>query len=409
MTENKIYGRKDAHAIMKRWNRRVLILPAAVLVAFFAATLLVPTASAHTHPDGGEYIYETPTYQPTVSSWAQEEVKRARELGLIPAHWDWDPRDYRQPITRVDFMELSMLFVALQQRYDIYSLKDLTMQHLAEMVPDENGKVYYNLDSVKQVFADCREASVPYYLGLVQGRGNGVFDPEGLITRQEAAVMLTRAYGVCGGNLPENAGQASFTDEANIAQWAKASASALSAWNVMKGMEDGSFSPDGNYTVEQCLVTLLRLYENAPVSRMRGNVPPLFTYEQDMEDVIGGVDPALPPLVIEGPVATFVRKAPGAYMRSAYSFYFVYRAGGVLPVDFGVCSAPWGLTYGHVMDNPRFSEDGKTFLCTITLAEDALGYLNENTNQYPVLHKKGVYHITVDVETLQYQLEFIPG
>jgi hypothetical protein len=250
---------------------------------------------------------------------------------------------------------------------------------------------------------------VPYYLGLVQGRGNGLFDPEGLITRQEAAVMLTRAYGICGGKLPENTSETSFTDETETADWAKESARALSTWNVIKGMQDGSFSPNGHYTVEQCLVTLLRLYENAPVSRIKGNVKPLFTYEQAMDDVNGFIDPSLPPLIIEGPVATFVRKEPGAYMRSAYHFYFVYRAGGALPVDLGVCSVPWGLSYGHVMEYPRFSEDGKTFLCTITLEKDAWGYLNEKTNQYPLIHKKGVYHITVDVETLQYQLEFIPG
>ncbi len=151
------------------------------------------------------------------------------------------------------------------------------------------------------------------------------------------------------------------------------------------------------------------IYENAPVSRINGNVTPLFTYEQAMESVIGSVDPMLPHLIIEGPVATFVRREPVAALRSASSFYFVYRAGGALLVDFGVCSAPWGLSHGHEVENPRFSEDGKTFLCTITLEQDALGYLNEDTNQYPILHKKGVYHITVDVETLQYQLEFIPG
>lgn len=395
--------------MMKRWNRRVLILSAAVLLALFVAALLAPAASAHTHQDGGEYMYETPSYQPTVSSWAQEEVKRAGALGLIPYYWDWDPRDYRQPITRVDFMELAMLFVAAQQRYESYTLSSLTVRHLAEMVPNGNGEIYYSLDYVKQVFSDCPEASVPYYLGLVQGRGNGLFDPEGLITRQEAAVMLTRAYGVCGGTLPENTGQESFPDEAKIAPWARESAGVLSTWKVMKGMEDGAFSPEGNYTVEQCLVTLLRLYENAPVSRTKGNVMPLFTYEQAMEHVAGYGDPLLPPLIIEGPVATFVRKPPAAAMRSAYSYHFIYRAGGTLPVDFGVCSAPWGLSHGHVMENPRFSEDGKTFLCTITLEKDVLGYFNEKTNQSPILHKKGVYHITVDVETLQYQLEFTPG
>lgn len=395
--------------MMKRGSRRGVIPSAAVFLGLFTATLPAPAASAHTHPDGGESMYEAPSSQPTVSSWAQEEVKRARELGLIPDYCDGNPRDYRQPITRVDFMELSMLFVAVQQRYASYSLKSLTMQHLAEMIPNKNGEIYYSLDSVKQVFPDCQDASIPYYLGLIQGRDNGVFDPKGLITRQEAAVMLTRAYGVCGGKLPENVGQVSFPDETRMAEWAKESVGALSTWDVMKGMNDGSFAPDSNYTVEQCLVTLLRLYENAPVSRIKGNVTPLFTYEQVMTDVTGFIDPSLPPLIIEGSVATFIQIPPGAYMRSAYHFCFVYRAGGALSVDFGVCSAPWGLSSGRAMENPRFSEDGKTFFCTITLENDAIGYLNKKTNQYPVLHKKGVYHITVGVETLQYQLEFIPG
>ena len=212
---------------------------------------------------------------------------------------------------------------------------------------------------MKRVFADCQDASIPYYLGLIQGRDNGVFDPKGLITRQEAAVMLTRAYGVCGGKLPENVGQESFPDETKMAEWAKESVSARSTWDVIKGMNDGSFAPDSNYTVEQCLVTLLRLYENAPVSRIKGNVTPLFTYEQAMADVTGFMDPSLPSLIIEGPVATFVQIPPGAYMRSAYHFCFVYRAGGALSVDFGVCSAPWGLSSGHAMENPVFLKTGK--------------------------------------------------
>ena len=87
--------RKDAPAMMKRGSRRGVIPSAAVFLVLFTATLPAPAASAHTHPDGGESMYEAPSSQPTVSSWAQEEVKRARELGLIPDYWDGNPRDYR--------------------------------------------------------------------------------------------------------------------------------------------------------------------------------------------------------------------------------------------------------------------------------------------------------------------------
>lgn len=124
--------------------------------------------------------------------------------------------------------------------------------------------------------------TLAFYLGVVQGRGNGIFDPNGLITRQEAAAMMTRAYGVCGGTLPKEATETRFPVHEKIADWAKESVSALTSWNVMNGMEAGSFSPEEQCTVEQCIVMFLRLYENAPVSRKNGNVTPRFTYEQGL-------------------------------------------------------------------------------------------------------------------------------
>ncbi len=82
-----------------------------------------------------------------------------------------------------------MAYVAVQQHCDSSGLKGMAARFLAEAEPDGY--------SIKEVFADGeRDDSLAYYLGLVEGRGDGSFDPDGLITRQEAAVMLTRAYGV---------------------------------------------------------------------------------------------------------------------------------------------------------------------------------------------------------------------
>ena len=42
---------------------------------------------------------------------------------------------------------------------------------------------------------------------------------------------------------------------------------------VMNGTAAGHFDPLGTYTREQAVLTLLRLYANAPVSRGKGNIP----------------------------------------------------------------------------------------------------------------------------------------
>lgn len=218
---------------------------------------------------------------PLVSDWAQEDVQKAKELGLVPTLYNYTQykavplADYSVPITREQYVKVAMAFVALQQHCDISGLESLVEFYLAEKTEDG----YF----MKDAFTDGadRESSLAFYLGMINGRGDSTFDPDGQITRQEAAVVLTRAYKVCGGALPQESEKASsFTDEEKIADWAKESASALASWNVMDGMEDGSFLPDGNFTVEQCIVTFLRLYENAPVSRKNNNVTPLFTYEQ---------------------------------------------------------------------------------------------------------------------------------
>jgi len=62
--------------------------------------------------------------------------------------------------------------------------------------------------------------------GLINGKGDGSFDPEGPITRQEAAVLVTRAAGLCGmetGMDPMAIRDtlAQFTDYVTTAQWAR--------------------------------------------------------------------------------------------------------------------------------------------------------------------------------------------
>lgn len=347
------------------------------LIALCLAASLVGGAAAHSQAD------KSP---PTVSPWAQAEISRAQALGFVPA--DSLPADYRTPITRRDFRQVAMHFIALQQHSDTASLEGRVSLYLGKKDPDGH---------LINVFPDGTEAdALAYYLGLVQGYDDGTFRPEGLITRQEAAAMLTRAYGVYGGVLPTEQIGIDFPDEAQIGDWAKDSAAALAFWNVMVGMEDGSFAPQGHYTVEQCIVTFLRLYENAPVGRKQGNATPLFTEAQGFEYLRSGTF-ITEDFRLEGANATFIRTSLTGVMRKTSLFHFVYPDGGVLRLDLGICDAPYGIRPSLALENLCFSEDGKTLHCTVTLPEDVISYMD--TPEGTLLHQKGVYQIAIDVDT----------
>ena len=99
----------------------------------------------------------------------------------------------------------------------------------------------------------------------MNGIGNGKFNPNGLISRQEAAVMLMRTAAVLG--VTETGGEpVIFTDRDTFAEWARdaiAFVSSLKDKNnnaIMGGIGNGMFSPRGNYTREQSYVTILRLF-----------------------------------------------------------------------------------------------------------------------------------------------------
>ena len=96
-------------------------------------------------------------------------------------------------------------------------------------------------------------------LGVVLGAGAGTFDPDGTLTREQAATMLSRLSSVMGHPLP--AGTADFTDGASIAAWAVEAVGQMQSSGIMGGTGGGAFTPQGTYTREQSILTILRLYE----------------------------------------------------------------------------------------------------------------------------------------------------
>jgi len=225
--------------------------------------------------------------------WAQSAAEDAQKLCITTPAFLVGVKDYAAPITRGQFAELAVSFVAAQYGFEAPNT-DFIQEYFHNCL-DPNGKPYVWTDYVYlgegrtmspewviilkeyyRPFTDVTGQSDRAFLicaaalmGLVKGRSNGAYDPNGTITRQEAAVILTRVYARCGGQADGEARV--YPDQEEIGAWALPSVQTAAALGVMNGKSDGGFHPTAAYTVEQSIVTFDRLF--APVQAL---LPPFY-------------------------------------------------------------------------------------------------------------------------------------
>ena len=215
-------------------------------------------------------VVDTDATSVTYSNWAAEDIITAISMGYLdddPDVFGYQPAvtallgsDYTKAITRGQFAALSV-------RYYETLMGDIT------------GEDYtISVNPGDDVFADCSgdtNMAKAYTLGILGGYNSadtraGVYvGPNDNITREQAATMLTRlmeklivAFDSVGrtgwtvwyaDNLP-------FTDE--IADWAYDGVRAVYGVGAMTGTTGTTFSPKSNYTIEQSIVTIMRIDNN---------------------------------------------------------------------------------------------------------------------------------------------------
>lgn len=182
----------------------------------------------------------------TPSAWALSEITAAKKVNLVP---DDLAGQYTVPITRTEYCRLAMKLI------EVYSGKSIT-----DIVKTVN----------KNIFTDTADMNVLYAqaLGIVDGRGGGIFDPKGKINRQEAAKILVNTYKSCTFIQVHSKPMPSYGDKANIDSWANEGIWYMGEWGVMIGIGNNLFAPKNDYTREQSIMTMIRLYnlllENRP-------------------------------------------------------------------------------------------------------------------------------------------------
>ena len=177
----------------------------------------------------------------TFSAWAGAEIQAAANQGLIPKNGLKD--DYTQPITRWEFATLAV------QAYETITGKTVPI----------------DFEAKDTVFADSIGGfpiAKAYNLGILTGyntaanRADVEVGPGDPITREQAAAMLARLSEALGRPLA-HAGSLPFTDA--ISSWAYDSVSKVYQAGIMTGTGAATFDASGTYTIEQSIVTMMRI------------------------------------------------------------------------------------------------------------------------------------------------------
>jgi len=176
------------------------------------------------------------SWSDTPSSWAEEDVQRAITRGLVPYNLQ---SQYTRPITRLEFTALAV---------SLY--ETVTGREIAGRMEWSDT---YDINAQKMG-----------YLGIVEGMGGGNFNPNDTITREQAAVMLHRLTMAINRHFIMSFGirepREEFYDNAQISSWAADAIASVEAWGIMRGTGNNMFSPQGSFTREQSIITMLRIY-----------------------------------------------------------------------------------------------------------------------------------------------------
>ena len=175
-----------------------------------------------------------------VSNWAQEGVAAAQEAGLIPS--TLETRSATGAITRAEFCGIAV------NAYKAVS-----------------GKAVFAPGT--KPFRDCDDPNVvaAYELGLISGRGDGVFDPDAEIERQDLCMMLYNILDTAGIDAPAIAGDAcveDYPDVSEINDYAVDAMITMVDYTVVNGItiagQPATLSPSSTATREQALIMATR-------------------------------------------------------------------------------------------------------------------------------------------------------
>ena len=173
-----------------------------------------------------------------LSGWAEPTVLRMEQLGLIPA--SVKEQSMAGTISRADLCRIAMRSYKL--------LTGLTDEDLGEA---EN--VFTDTDDI-----DVRNA---YALGIINGRGNGIFDPDSPITRQDFFTISANFLRAVDYWYVDDISRdlSSFPDSHKLASYAVHPAQVLVTIGAVQGDDTGALNPTRQIVSQEAAVIFNRI------------------------------------------------------------------------------------------------------------------------------------------------------
>jgi len=165
------------------------------------------------------------------SHWAEETIQSAISSGIAEGYLDGSFKP-DNAITRAEFSELVN---------NVFSFTE-TAEILYMDVPSDAW--YY------PVIEKAKAA------GYIEGYTDGTIKPDGKITRQEVAVIISRLK-----SLTTDSATLSFNDTTSIASWSEQSVIGVANAELMIGYPNGTFKPIEPITRAEALVSITRAFD----------------------------------------------------------------------------------------------------------------------------------------------------
>lgn len=198
-----------------------------------------PAATAAPAPTATPAVSPAPVFKDLAKvPWAQDAINALAALGIVNG---LDGSNFApvKSVTRAEFVTMLVRSLKLSEPGASTAFKD-----------------------VKQGVWYSSPIAIAVNAGLVQGSGNGKFEPGREITREEMAIMIANALKDQLPSVDKAAALQNFADRAVIALYAQDAVAKLTQLGIVNGMDNGKFAPKSIANRAQAAVIIYRMLGN---------------------------------------------------------------------------------------------------------------------------------------------------